>query len=38
MWCWRRMEQISWVDHVRNEDMLRVKEGRNILQQYKQEG
>jgi len=38
MWCWRRMEQISWVDHIRNEDVLRVKEGRNILQQYKQEG
>jgi hypothetical protein len=32
MWCWRRMEKISWTDHVRNEDMLlRVKEQRNIL-------
>jgi len=20
MWCWRRMEKISWTDHVRNED------------------
>jgi hypothetical protein len=19
MWCWRRMEKISWIDHVRNE-------------------
>jgi hypothetical protein len=19
MWCWRRMEKISWNDHVRNE-------------------
>ena len=19
MWCWRRMEKISWTDHVRNE-------------------
>jgi len=32
MWCWRRMEEISWTDHVRNEDvLLRVKEQRNIL-------
>jgi len=27
MWCWRRMEKISWTDHVRNEDVfLRFKE------------
>jgi len=27
MWSWRRMEKISWTDHVRNEDVLpRVKE------------
>ena len=32
MWCWRRMEKISWADHVRNEEVLvRVKEQRNIL-------
>ena len=32
MWCWRRMEKISWADHVRNEEvLLRVKEKRNIL-------
>jgi hypothetical protein len=35
MWCWRRMEKISWTEHVRNEDVLfilfRVKEQRNIL-------
>jgi hypothetical protein len=32
MWCWRRMEEISWDDHVRNEEvLLRVKEQRNIL-------
>jgi hypothetical protein len=32
MWYWRRMEKISWTDHVRNEDVLhRVKEQRNIL-------
>jgi hypothetical protein len=30
--CWRRMEKISWTDHVRNEDvLLRIKEQRNIL-------
>jgi hypothetical protein len=23
MWCWRRMEKISWTDHVRNEEVLR---------------
>jgi hypothetical protein len=22
MWCWRRMEKISWTDHVRNEELL----------------
>jgi len=32
MWCWRRMDKISCIDHVRNEDvLLRVKEKRNIL-------
>ena len=32
MWCWRRMEKISWNEHVRNEELLfRVKEQRNIL-------
>jgi hypothetical protein len=32
MWCWRRMEKISWTDHVRNEEvLLGVKEKRNIL-------
>ena len=32
MWCWRRMEKISWTDHVRNEEvLLRVNEQRNIL-------
>jgi hypothetical protein len=30
MWCWRRMEKISWADHVRNEE---VKEQRNILRE-----
>jgi len=32
MWCWSRMERISWTDRVRNEEvLLRVKEQRNIL-------
>ena len=22
MWCWRRMEKISWTDHARNEEVL----------------
>jgi hypothetical protein len=22
MWCWRGMEKISWIDHVRNEEVL----------------
>jgi hypothetical protein len=27
VWCWRRMEKISWTDDVRNEAvLLRVKE------------
>jgi hypothetical protein len=32
LWYWRRME-ISWPDHVRNEEILRVKELRNILRE-----
>jgi hypothetical protein len=35
MWCWRRMEKISWIDHVRNEVLLRVKEQRNILHEIR---
>ena len=32
VWCWRRLEKISWTDHVRNEEvLLRVKEQSNIL-------
>jgi hypothetical protein len=35
-WCWRRMEKISWTDHVRNEDvLLRVKEQRNSLHEIR---
>ena len=36
MWCWRRMEMISWTDYVRNEEvLLRVNEQRNILHEIR---
>jgi hypothetical protein len=36
MWCWRRMNKVSWIDRVRNEEVLRrVEEERNILQTIK---
>ena len=36
IWCWRRMEKISWSDHVRNEEMLlRVNEQGNILHEIR---
>jgi hypothetical protein len=36
MWCWRRMEKISWTYSVRNEEVLhRVKEERNIIHTVK---
>jgi hypothetical protein len=36
MWCWRKIEKISWTDHVRNEDvLLRVKKHRNILHEIR---
>ena len=36
MWCCRRMEKISWTDHVRNElVLLRVNEQRNILHEIR---
>ena len=36
MWCWIRLEKISWTDHVRNEDeLLRVNEKRNILHEIR---
>jgi hypothetical protein len=27
MWCWRRIEKISWTDHVRNEEVLLKSQG-----------
>ena len=36
MWCWRKMEKISWTDRVKNEEILqRGKEKRNILHTMK---
>jgi len=36
MWCWGRMEKISWMDHVRNDEvLLRVNEQRNILHEIR---
>jgi hypothetical protein len=36
MGCWRRMEKISWTDHVRNKDvLLRVKNQRIILHEIR---
>jgi hypothetical protein len=36
MWCWRRMEMMSWTYNVRNEDvLLRVKGQRNILHEIR---
>jgi hypothetical protein len=35
MWCWRRMEKISWTDRVINEVLHRVKKERNILHTIK---
>jgi hypothetical protein len=38
MWCWRRMEKISWTDHVRNEEvLLRVSKQRNILHEIRKQ-
>ncbi|PNF29271.1 hypothetical protein B7P43_G08948 [Cryptotermes secundus] len=36
MWCWRRMEKISWTDYMRNEEVLiSVSEQRNILHEIR---
>ena len=31
MWCWRKMEKISWIDSLRNRVLQRVKKERNTL-------
>jgi len=36
MWCWRRMDKISWTAHVRDEEVfLRVNEQRNMLHEIR---
>jgi hypothetical protein len=36
MWCWRRMEKISWTECLRNGEVLHeVKEERNIVHTIK---
>ena len=36
MWCWRRMEKVSWTEHVRNEEvLLRVNKKRTILHEIR---
>jgi hypothetical protein len=32
MWCWKRMEKISWIDHVRKEEVSHRVKDMNILQ------
>jgi hypothetical protein len=35
MWCWRRIEKISWTDHVKNEEVLiRIKEQSQGAEEY----
>jgi hypothetical protein len=37
MCCWRRMEKISWTEHVRNEELLHsTEEEQNTLHTVKQ--
>ena len=31
MWCWRRMEKISWTDRVRNEEVSLESRSRGIF-------
>jgi hypothetical protein len=30
MWCWRRMERISWTDCVKNEEVLAESQGGKV--------
>jgi hypothetical protein len=32
MWCCRRMEKITWTDHVKKEGLRRVNVERNVIQ------
>jgi len=35
LWCWRKMEKISWIDSLRNRVLQRVKKERNTLRAIK---
>jgi len=36
MWCWKKMEKISWTNYVRNEEvLLTVNEQRSILHEIR---
>jgi hypothetical protein len=35
MWCWRRIEKISWTDRVRNKEVLHRIKDRSILHTVK---
>jgi hypothetical protein len=35
VWCWRRMQKMSWTDRVRNEEVLHRLKERNILHTIK---
>jgi hypothetical protein len=35
VWCWRRMEEISWIDRVRCEVLYGVNEERSIFSTVK---
>ena len=37
MWCWRRVEKITWSDGVRSDEVLHsIKDDRNILHTTRQ--
>jgi hypothetical protein len=36
MWCWRRMEKISWSDRVRNRSITKSKDWEDILHTVKE--
>jgi hypothetical protein len=39
MWCWRRMEKISWIGGVKNEEVLEESRRRGISYKHrKKEG
>jgi hypothetical protein len=35
MWCWRRINMISWTDRVKNEEIKRAREEKKFLLKIK---